>query len=156
MPLNSDHPSKKGRLGVNLRILGTRILVRNYELPEKTAGGLVIPEAYRNMYDGVLFEVVAVSEKALNALCVVGRMEDRVVVGLSEGYAEIGISPDRLDLQPDDIVQLKGASPVYSPEMTAEMGYNCWFVDVVVNQQGRNKSTIEFVWPSKEWKEEAA
>lgn len=134
-----------------LRILGPRILVKVYEMPSQTASGIIIPDSYRKMFDGHTFEVVSVGEKVREVLGVVAEMDDKIVPGLR---ADMDLPP--LDLQPDDIIQTRGQYGTYSPDLTAYYGFNVYFMDVIQNVQGREKSTIEWVWPSKNWKEEAA
>lgn len=51
----------------NLRPLGTRIIVRKYELPEKI-GSIHVPEAWRGDRSLQVFEVVKTTEKANAAL----------------------------------------------------------------------------------------
>lgn len=50
-----------------LRPLGTRIIVRKYELPEKI-GQIVVPEAWRKDRSLQVFEVVKTTSKANRAL----------------------------------------------------------------------------------------
>lgn len=133
---------------VGLRILGPRVLARTYELPEKSDGGIILPDSYRNMFDGRLFEIVAVGDRVKELLCVVCGIDDKQVIGLRSD-----MDAEPLELQPDDIIQVKGTFGSHSPEMSAFYGYSVWFLDVIQNVQGREKSTIEWVWPSKNWKE---
>lgn len=121
-------------------------------LPETTAGGLIVPESYRESYDGSLFEVVAVSDQIAKKLCVVADMGETLVVGLSDD-----IDGKPLELQPDDIIKTKRLfTGQHSPEMSLYFGYDVWFVNAIEKQDGRLVCAIQTVWPSKNWKEEAA
>lgn len=139
---------------MNLRIVGPRILVKNYALPD-TIGSLIVPGSYKKMHDGKNFEVIAVGDKVKDLLCITGEVEDeeglRQTVGLAEDVAGLGCPP--LVLEPDDIIQLKGMfKGAYSPEMSAFYGFDCWFVDVIETKHERPTCAIKTVWPSRVWK----
>lgn len=122
-------------------------------MPETSSSGLIIPEAFRNLFDGYNYEVVSVGEKAKELLTAICEIGEKVIIGLRSD-----VEGEPLDLQPDDIIQVKGASPTYSPELSAHYGYTVWFLDVITSVNGRDRSTVEVVYPSKNWKqgEEAA
>jgi hypothetical protein len=142
---------------MRLRILGARLLCRNYELPETSEAGLVIPDAYRKVYDGQLYEIVAtgtmVREKlGVAAETVTPKGETIVTPALR---SDIDIPP--LELEVDDIVKMKGLfKGEYSPEMSLYYGYNVWFVNATEKMDGREVCAIQTIWPSRAWKEEAA
>lgn len=48
----------------DIRPLGTRIIVRHYERPEETPGGIVIPPSYQEDTGGELWEAVKWSDEA--------------------------------------------------------------------------------------------
>lgn len=134
---------------MNLRILGSRVLVRNYSLPAKI-GSLEVPEAYRSVYDGQTYEVLAVGGRVAGTLSVAADLGETVIPALS---ADVDGPP--LVLEPDDIVICKGLfKGAYSPEMSAVYGFNVWFLDVTEQKHDRPTCAIRCVWPSRRWKEE--
>lgn len=136
---------------MKLRILGARLLVKNYELPE-TIGSLVVPENYREMYDGKSFECVAVGTRVSETLCVAADLGETVIPALS---ADIKGAP--MTIEPDDIIIMRGTfKGAYSPELSLVYKTPVWFVDVVEIVHDSPTCAIKAVWPSKHWKEEAA
>lgn len=142
---------------MKLKILGPRVLCRNYELPEES-NGIIIPESYRNVHDGKLFEVVAVGDMVGEILGVVAESGETLAIGLR---ADLDIPP--LALEPDDIIRMKGIfRGQHSPEMSRFLGYDVWFVDVIEwreDELGKRLTPvclIQTVFPSKHWKQEAA
>ena len=52
-----------------IRPLGTNLIVKRYERPEKYPGGIIlVPESWRKVGDTTIFEYVRASEKALEAM----------------------------------------------------------------------------------------
>jgi hypothetical protein len=134
----------------SLRIVGPRLLVRNYALPEKI-GSLYVPEAYQNIYDGQSFEVVAAGPRVAEVLCVVADLGETVIPGLSSD-----VEGEPLVLEPDDIIITKGLfKGSYSPELSAIYGCPVFFLDVVETKNERTVCALKCVWPSKHWKADA-
>ena len=145
---------------MRLDILGSRLLLRAYSLPERSSGGIIFPESYRKGFDGKLFEVEGVGSGVGDALTIVGTVGDKLVPALRslvEGEAYV---PEK-----DDIIQLRGGGMkgVWAgPEVRNALGYDCWFVNVEetvgdgLTGRTRLRCAIEWVWPCASWKEEAA
>jgi hypothetical protein len=137
---------------MKIRILGPRVLVRAYSLPE-TIGSIIVPESVREQYDGKSFEVVAVGDDVARLVGIGGERGDEVYPILKEG---VGGIPDLL-LQPDDILllryQFRGVWA--GPEVRDFYGTDCWFVNVVETQGTHGEHcVIQKVLPSRFWKEE--
>jgi hypothetical protein len=143
---------------MQLEVLGSRLLVRRYEAPETSAGGIIVPDNYRTSYDGKLFEVVAVGNGVQDKLCCVGTIGPKLIPGLSGDFES-----EPFVIEPDDIIQLRGfMRGVWAgPEVRRQYGYDCWFVEVVdvlgdLTSQTRERCAIEWVWPARSWMEAAA
>ena len=141
---------------MNLQILGARILVRAYELPEQTAGGILLPDFYRKGYDGKFFEVIEASEKVKETLGIIAEGTtshgETLYVGLR---ADSDCEP--LHLEADDIIELRGqmqGTPA-GPELERVHG-PCWFLNATHFDALRQRDvpTIKHVLPSRQWKEE--
>lgn len=146
--------SSCGASAMNLRILGPRILVRNYTLPEKI-GSLFVPDYVQSQFDGRTYEVVAVGDMVSERLAVGMVNGENVYPVLADGTA--GLDP--LVLEPDDIIMLRYMfRGVWAgPEIRDHFGYDCWFVGAIEDHGTFGPMcAISKVWPSRHWKQEAA
>jgi hypothetical protein len=122
---------------MRLRILGARMLCKNYTLPETSGGGIIIPDSYRNSFDGQLFEVVATGTQVREKLGVACESDGPTGLTVTPALrSDIDIPP--LELEVDDIVKMKGLfKGEYSPEMSAYYRTNVWFVNATEYVDGR-------------------
>lgn len=141
---------------MNLEILGTRILVRAYSLPEQTEGGIVLPDYYRlNAFDGKSFELIQTGKQVSERIGIMGALGEKQLLGLRDDAQLEPWNPE-----PDDIIQLRGYfnGQYAGPELERLHG-PCWFVDCIqtltINNKLRDQCAIEWCWPAKAWREAA-
>lgn len=143
---------------MRLNILGPRILVRNYSLPEQI-GSIIVPESVRTQYDGRVFEVVCVGAEVSKRLAVGGTRGEELYPILSHGEG----LPE-LHLQPDDIIMLRHMfrGAYAGPEVERHYGCPCYFLSVVEQKAKRGSANeledvciVEKVIPAISWKEES-
>lgn len=134
---------------MRLRILGTRVLARNYTLPEQI-GSIIVPSNVKTQFDGKTFEVVAVSDQ----------VKERVGIGGTRGNEVFPVLADGLDglpqlcLQPDDIIVLRHMfRGLYAgPEVERHYGCPCYFVEVIEKHGTYGEyCAIERVLPVSRW-----
>jgi hypothetical protein len=148
-----------------LRILGCRVLVRNYSLPDQI-GSIIVPEGVRTQFDGKTYEVVAVGDDVAKLVGIGGTRGSEVFPILKDGVDGI----ESLYLQPDDILilryQFRGVWA--GPEVRDHFGYDCWFIDAVsakhrdvwdgqaqrIESREERICTISKVIPASSWREE--
>jgi hypothetical protein len=135
-----------------LRILGCRVLVRNYSLPDQI-GSIIVPEGVRTQFDGKTYEVVAVGDDVAKLVGIGGTRGSELFPILKDGVDGI----ESLYLQPDDIIvlryQFRGVWA--GPELREHYGYDTWFLNVIEDHGARGKHcVISKVLPASSWQEE--
>lgn len=146
---------------MNIEIVGPRVLVRAYSLPEQI-GSIITPEHWRGGFDGKLFECEQVGRAFREALTPVGSIGPKIIPALRITRKRSTISDEPLlPIEPDDIISCKGTfRGIYAgPEIERHKGYPCWFLNaterVVRNGEEVDQPSIEWVWPAKSWRQVA-
>lgn len=137
---------------MEIEITGPRILVRAYSLPE-AIGSIVVPDYYREGWDGKLYELEQASQAFKAKLTACATLDSKQIIALRTRYDE------PLELEPDDIISCKGQfRGIYAgPEIERAKGYACWFLNATehVGSNNQEQPTIEWVWPAKTWRQTA-